>query len=242
MAEPAIGFLESYFWIFTTIAVSVVSVIAFILYRFWYEPEISRQLTSAKHSNGVPAFVELPTGNVGFYVSNKKMPEGVVHYKHRGWFLLPTHPTPEDEEDMQPEKRGVGKPRKLDPKDKIDLKTGQVIGAKIEDPKLDEAIEQRILHTPILLGFGKQVFFGSDASPMLSNLYTIAHADLRKVRQLAPATMQKTQLDALATGSRLEGIKMAKGETMKFLVMCVGAAIVIGSLGIIAYILTNHGG
>lgn len=209
-------------WMFLAIMEPVIFIFIFGLYRYWWEPSISRDMTKAKHSSGAPAFIQNETG-VDFMVSNKKLPEGVVYYKNRGWFLLPK----KNVSQLQTEgKRGPGRP----PKDT----------EKIDEKAQKEKIEvgEMILHTPILRGLGKQVFFGSVDSVALSNPTTIAHADLPKVRNLAPTMYQKTQLDALATGSRLEGMKMmGMSDAIKILLYVIIAAVPIAVTGLIVYLL-----
>jgi len=84
------------------------------------------------------------------------------------------------------------------------------------------------------------VFFGSTQSATLTNLWAIAHAELPKVRLLSSAMHPKTQLDALATGNRLEGIKMATHDPIKWLIIAIIAAIPIAVTGLIVYLLTQH--
>jgi hypothetical protein len=50
---------------------------------------------------------------------------------------------------------------------------------------------------------------------------------------------QKTQLDALATGSRIEGMRMASKEGMKIIIYALAVALVTITLGIIAWLLTQ---
>ena len=90
-----------------------------------------------------------------------------------------------------------------------------------------------------LEGFGKQVFFGSTQSATLTNLWAIAHAELPKVRLLSNAMHPKTQLDALATGNRIEGMKMMSRDPFKWLLYVIIAVVPIAVTGIIAWLLTQ---
>lgn len=76
----------------------------------------------------------------------------------------------------------------------------------------------------------------------VAQIKTLAYANLRNSRLLAPLMYSKTQLDALATGNRIEGAKMFGRDTVKLLVVAIAAACVIGSLGIVAYMLTQGNG
>ena len=187
------------FWMAMTLIAVVVSIVLFIVYRYVVEPPIAREMTKAKWSAGAPAFIQDETG-VNFMVSDKKLPEGVVHYKKRGWFLIA-------KKNVQQEEQFNPKKRKSENQDSAEhpLKRLQRERKRREE---QEKTEEIILHTPILRGLNKQVFFGSVDSVALSSLTTIAHADLKKVRELAPKMYQKTQLDSLWTNARIEVMKM----------------------------------
>lgn len=236
--------------------VGIVSVILFIWYTKRYTPEIARRFIKAYHSRGLPAFIQDEMGNVELHICDKKFPEGVVHIKNKGWFLLPNPPNPETEFsglaplDAKP-KRGPGRPPKnpavegeaREPDEVIPQPRTVDFSTMTEAEKREYVMAHGVLvQTPILRGFGKQVFFGSSVSAALSNLTAVAHADLPAVRLLSPKMYQKTQLDALATGSRLEGAASVRAETTKLIIYALVAALVIGSLGIVAYMLTSGGG
>ena len=103
LASPSLDFLGSYIWMFATFIVLIVAGIGFLVYRYYIEPPLARQITAAKWSNGVPAFIENETGVVELSMSDKKLPEGVVHYKRKGWFLLPQRSiSPLDDEPNEP--------------------------------------------------------------------------------------------------------------------------------------------
>jgi hypothetical protein len=233
---PNIGFLETLNTILPYIGMVVVAIVASVLFVWYtkkYTPEIARTMTKAYHSRGLPAFIQDEMGNVGFYIADKKLPEGVIHIKGKGWFLLPNPPNPEEEMPETEEARKPGRP----PTKPESIK-------KLEEMSKEEKEEYAFAHgilvqTPILRGFGKQVFFGSSAVA-LSNLTAIAHADLLKVRLLAPKMYQKTQLDALATGNRLEGQKMAGKEVTKLIMYALIVIAPIAVTGLIVYLLTQR--
>ncbi len=251
MAAPPLDFLGSYLWMFTTFAVAGVAGFGFMLYRYWWEPPLAREITKCKHSQAVPAFIEDQTGNVDFFMSDKKLPEGVVHFKRRGWFLIPHPPaTPPIDELPTEEKVGLFRFRGRKPKkpesiqeqeQRLKVELEKLQSKSKEEIKEDEAVREMVTHTPILRGLGKQVFFGSSTAAGLVNLKVLAHADLRKVRQLVPTMVQKTQLDALATGSRLEGLKMAGKQGMNILVIAIAGAIILGSMGLVVFLILNGG-
>lgn len=230
------------------VVVGIVALIVFFWYKQKYMPEIARQLTKAYHSRGLPAFIQDEMGNIGFYFGNKKLPEGVIFIPKMGWFLLPNPPTlPTFEEVAEYMKRKVGRP----PKNPEEATAG--LNELYEKQKKEYALVSGILlQTPVLKGFGRQVFFGSSTSVALSNLQAIAlvsegnlsgkiaQADLQKIRMLAPKMYQKTQLDALATGNRLEGMKMSGKDMTKWIFAAIAGAIVIGALGLVVYLLTQH--
>lgn len=237
MAEPNLGFFDLLNIVLpylVAVVVGIVAIILFTYYKYKYMPEIARRFTKAFHSRGLPLFLQDEMGNVDLHICDKKFPEGVVHVKGKGWFLLPNPPNPINTEGLvEAPHYGPGRPPL----------TRKPI-AELTKEELDQyAIAYGILvQTPILRGFGRQVFFGSTVSAAISNLKAIAHADLPSVRKLSPKMYQKTQLDALATGSRLEGIHMANKEVTKLLLYVIIAAVPIAVVGLIVYLLTqNHG-
>jgi hypothetical protein len=258
---PNMGFLDVVNT-YLPYTVAVVVAISFMVFFFWYRlkymPEIARTFTTAYHSRGLPAFIQDEMGNVSLHICDKKFPEGVVHIRQKGWFLLPNPPPPEDEFSNlvalgAPKRKGPGRP----PKNSQPQDTVQGEQASVKQP--DEVIIQRrnlddmseaekksyvmahgiLVQTPILRGFGKQVFFGSSVSAALSNLNAISHADLTAVRLLSPKMYQKTQLDALATGSRIEGMKMAGKELTKLIMYAIIVIAPIAVVGLIVYLLTQ---
>jgi hypothetical protein len=236
-----LGFFESLNgilpWVGVVVAVIVASVI-FIWYTKKYTPEIARTFIKAFHSRGLPVFIQDEMGNVALHICDKKFPEGVIHIKGKGWYLLPSPPSPDDPEEddeieaIEAEKRGPGRP----PKPKASKPIETMSAAEKEAYVLAYGM---LVQTPILRGFGKQVFFGSSVSSAVSNLTAIAHADLLAVRKLSPKMYQKTQLDALATGSRIEGQRMAGKETTKLIMLAIIVIAPIAVVGLIVYLLTQ---
>jgi hypothetical protein len=262
---PSTDFLGSVFWQFTTFIVGIVAVIGFLVYRYYLEPPISRQMMGAKWKKGSPAFVQDDAGTVHFTINDIELPEGVVHNK-RGWFLRSRSPyIPGAIVDVKGKtafelaeeetKRGPGRP----PKAPLTAK---------EDPMLETQVISTILEAPILAGLGKAVFFGYDGAPLLSNLKTLAltgteqmigfskedkgrslleniriaaHADLRLMKEIIPATISRTQLGTLHRWSINKGYEKRGGDQMKLIYIAIAAAIVLGSLGIVAYMIMNGG-
>lgn len=240
--EPDLGFMESLNTFLPYLGMAVVAIVAlvgFFYYQKKYMPEIARVLTKCYHSRGLPVFIQDEMGNVELQICDKKFPEGVVHTKRSGWFLLPTPPSPQMNDGVEAEqeeaKRGPGRPPKQPPAN----------SKKPEDMTQDELDQYAeaygtLVQVPTLRGLGKQVFFGSATASALSNLRAIAHSNLQDVRKLAPLMYQKTQLDALATGSRIEGLKMSGKEVTKLLMYAIIAAVPIACFAIAAWLLTNH--
>lgn len=151
----------------------------------------------------------------------------------------------------------------------ISKKERELYKKKIEEltPELTEdqsEVLDTVLHAPILEGLGKAVFFGYDGAPLLGNLKTMAAvtnkavsissqenhkknvieritawADLRIFKELIPATIGRTQIAALNQYSESKGYLRRGGDTMKFLFICVGGAVVIGSLAVAAFLLLS---
>jgi hypothetical protein len=226
---PSLNFLGSVFWQFATFIIGIVAVIGFLVYHYYITPPIGRQMIAAKWSKGVPCFIENEVGIVDFTTTDRHLPEGVKHIKHKGWFANAIRDVTEVESEDKGEQRGPGRPRK-----------NGVSPEKVDEKQNDEILEM-ITHTPMLNGLGKQVFFGSTTSVALTGLKTIAHADLRKTRLLSPRMYSKTQLDALATGNRIEGLKMAGKDAVKLIVMCLVVIAPIVVTGLIIYLLTSGG-
>jgi len=224
---PSVDSLNAVFWQFLCVMVVAAAVIIFLVYRYVIEPKIARDLTKAKWGKGTPAFIENEVGVVNFVMTDKEFPEGLKHVKGKGWYCNAVRDVSEVEGGVKPK---VGRP----------IKDEDTITVK--DQQNNDVILTMITHTPLLAGFGKQVFFGSSTSVALTGLKAIAHADLRKTRLLAPRMFSKTQLANLADGSRMEGRKMAGGETTKVIILAIAAAVVIATVGLIVYLLLNGGG
>jgi hypothetical protein len=234
-----LGFFETLNGVLPYVGMAVVAIVAVVIFVWYtkkYTPEIARTFIKAFHSRALPIFIQDEMGNVALHICDKKFPEGVVHVKGKGWYLLPSPPSPDDPEeddteDIEAEKRGPGRPPKQ-PVKPIDAMSAAEKEAYVTAYGM-------LVQTPILKGFGKQVFFGSSVSSAVSNLTAIAHADLLAVRKLSPKMYQKTQLDALATGSRIEGQKMAGKETTKLIMYAIIVIAPIAVVGLIVYLLTQ---
>ena len=243
----------------------IVSVTLFLVHEFWLLPAISRAFRKSKWSKGITAFIQDLSGNVLLIISKKDLPEGVTKTS-RGWFLLPMAGTPLSKipgtKAYRPESNSIklstpcpecGATNKhfkncsKPPRPKQTEEANSVVPnrpdvkSKNYDKEMEEYVELygKMVHVPILRGLGKQVFFGCMESPMLSSIWTIAHCDLLMAKGLVPMNMQKTQLDALATGSRIEGMKMMGGDVMKWIVYVIIACIPIAIVGLVFWFLTQ---
>lgn len=196
MAAPPIDFLNSFFWQFTTIAVAVVAVIGFLIYRYYLEPPISRAFMSARWSKGPVGFVQDDANQVHLVTSKVALPEGVV-YTQRGFFLtgrapyiplrreeefdeaklfeelsakMPDASKEKIEEIVEKYKKAKGKGPGRPPK-----KTGEEEDSNGLTLSQNECFETA-LQTPTLAGFGRAVFFAYDGAPLVSNLKTLSVA------------------------------------------------------------------
>lgn len=234
-------------WMVIALIEAIVFISAALAFIFWFMPPIARRFIRIKWSKGSPAFIQ-HAGRVFLFSSSEELPEGVIRNK-MGWFLKSV--TPYKGEPAQ-QKRKPGRPPKTPEK--------LPEGTSMDD--INEAIEIS-LRTPILEGLGKQVFFGSSDTPLLSNLETISamseqqtmsnggkkeakggirHAVLSALREVIPATMARSQLDALATFNYLRGLKVRGGDMIKLVIVCVAVIGVVATVGLVFYFLTQGGG
>jgi hypothetical protein len=238
------GFLDILSLIMPFIPTIIIGIVAgggFWYYRYRWQPELARTITKAYHTKALLAFIQDEMGNIAAYICDKKFPEGVVHIKGKGWFLLPNPPeTPVFESEVLELPPGFKKPRGRPPKNPVAIANN--IQKKDAYEKAILAADKLLVQTPILRGFGKQVFFGSANAVALSGLGGIAHANIPAVRNLAPKMYQKTQIDALFTGGRMEGIKMSTHDPLKILFYVIIAVVPIAVTGLIVYLLMSKGG
>lgn len=252
LAAPTTSFLNNYLWQFLTFIVAIVAVIGFLVFHYYLTPPIARKFISAKWKPGSPSFIQDDAGVVHFTTNNIELPEGVVHNK-RGWFLRSRSPYLPGEEPVV--KRGPGRPPK-----EADDKTPDGEVSKEEAEKVLDTV----LQAPILEGFGKAVFFGYDGAPLLSNLKTLAvasgnevsiqtpddaknnivrriaaHADLRIMKEIIPATISRTQLGNLHRWATAKGYEKRGGDQMKLIYVAIAGAIILGSLGLMVYMIMN---
>jgi hypothetical protein len=157
--------------------------------------------------------------------SKGSLPEGLYLIDNK-WFVRPQNPYLNGEL-----RRGPGRPPK-----EVEGKDGKAVDIL---EKGDREALNEILQVPILEGVGKPLFVGSVNQPMLLAPQVVSHADLTRIREILPQTLTQTQLDALHTYSKLKGIKMAGKETTKLLVFAIIGAIIIGTMGLIVYLLTS---
>ena len=213
--------LPAMMWAIIAIAVAVAAVLLFAVHETFIMSSFAKQARKMKRGKGLWALIQ--ENNVLKLMTSKgSLPEG-LYLIGKHWFIRPQTPY------IGPNKNPVGRP----PKDASDTKSVDVL------PPEDRAALQEILSVPILEGVGKPLFVGCVNQPMLLGPSTVAHSDLTRIREIIPATLTQTQLDALATYSRLKGIKIAGKEQMKIIVLAIAAAMVIGSLGLVVYLLTQ---
>lgn len=248
-------------WLMPTMFLVVSNIIwvtVFLVHEFIVMPPVARRMRKAKWSKCSPGFVQDDAGRVHFVINDIELPEGVVHNK-RGWFLRSRPPfvrkesvdvavvqdldaiakslfeqgVPEDQvkqliEGMRASNEALKPKRGRPPKE----------NAEDSDETQNKALET-ILETPVLEGLGKSVFFGYDGAPLVANLKTMAHANLRVMKEIIPATISRTQLGNLYRWAVQKGYEKRGGEQTKIIILALACVVVIASLGIVAYMLTQ---
>lgn len=207
-------------WMVICIILIIVFIASALVYIFWFEPPINRKLTKAKWSKCSPCFIQDNMGRVHLIINDTELPEGLFHNK-RGWFITSTPTSKSNPEDNKDQKKK---------------------GRKSEKEKILEKCEKTVLETPILVGLGKTVFFGYDGTPLLANLKTLAHANLKVMRELLEKTDTKTRFALLHKWSVQKGYEKRGGEATKLIVIAIAVIGVVATVGIIAYLLLQSGG
>lgn len=136
-----------------------------------------------------------------------------------------------------------------------------------EDYSIYEDGLKTVLQAPVLAGFGRSVFFGYEGAPLVGNLKTlaltgnnavevtkdsddkkswrvtikkvVAHADMRVFKEIIPATISRTQLAALHNYSLNKGYLKRGGDQMKLIYLAIAAAIPLGVMGLVVYLILN---
>lgn len=220
--------LPAVIWFFAMIAVAVMFMILIVVHETFIMSSFAKQARKMKRSKGLPALIQ-ENNVLRLFFSNGSLPEGLF-FINKQWFVRPQ--TPYLGGKKEETKRGPGRPAKED----ATAPNGK--SPDVLEPEDREAL-QEILQVPILEGVGKPLFVGCINQPMLLSPKTVAHADLTRIREIIPETLTQTQLDALHTYSKLKGIKMAGKEQMKIIILAIAAVMVIGSLGLVVYLLTQ---
>jgi hypothetical protein len=222
-------------WMVAFIAETIIVICGSLLFIFWVMPPISRRFIRMKWSKGSPAFIQ-HAGRVVLFSSDAELPEGVIHNKS-GWYLRSVSPYRGEQET----RRGPGRPPK---------------NSEAPNPQTEEVNKALdvALRTPILEGLGRQVFFGSTDTPLLSNLETIGqvsdvkvetskgtirHSILSILKEIIPATISRSQLDALGTYEYLRGLKVRGNDIIRLIIVVVAVIGVIGALGLVFWFLTQ---
>ncbi|MGD0071393.1 MAG: hypothetical protein ABSB71_07955 [Candidatus Bathyarchaeia archaeon] len=220
--------LPAFMWFFIAIAVGIAFVIVITVHEFFIMTSFAKHARAMKWSKGLAALIQ-DNNVVRLLFSNGELPEGLFLIRGK-WFLRPQTPYLGNTTSQ----RGPGRPSN---EEKAQTQDGKAIDVLSKDSR--EALTE-VLQCPILEGVGKPLFVGCVNQPMLTNISTVAHADLTRIREIIPETLTQTQLDALHTYSKIKGIKMAGKEQMKIIYLAIAAVMVIGSLGLIVYLLTQH--
>jgi hypothetical protein len=216
--------LPAMVWFFATIAVAVIFVILIAVHETFWMSSFAKAARSMKRSRGLWALIQ-ENNVLRLMHSTGSLPEGLYLIGGK-WFVRPQNPYLGGSL-----KRGPGRPPKEE-----ESKDGKAID--VLKPEDRQALTE-ILEVPILDGVGKPLFVGCVNQPMLLSQKTVAHSDLTRIREIIPETLTQTQLDALHTYSKLKGLKMAGREQTKLIVLAIIAAIVIGTMGLVVYLLTQ---
>lgn len=218
--------LPAMMWAIIAIGVAVGSAIIWVVHEMFIMSSFAKEARAMKRKKGLFALIQ--ENNVLRLVhSSGSLPEG-LYMLDKKWFVRPQNPYLGD---AAPQPKRRGRPSKNQTElEKCDSPIS---------PDQREALNE-VLQVPILEGVGKPLFVGCVNQPLLTNISTVAHADLTRIREIIPATLTQTQLDALYTYSKLKGIKQAGKEQMRIIILAIAAALVIGSLGLIVYLLTQH--
>lgn len=223
--------LPSLMWAIVAMGVGIASVISWIVHEVFIMNSFAKQARKMKRTKGVPALIQ-HNNVLKLHFSNAELPEGLYRVGGR-WYVRPQTPAL-----VKKEGRGPGRPPK---------ETGE---NKTVDPALEtdvlnkdhrEALTE-ILQVPMLEGVGKPLFIGSVNAPILTNIKTVAHADLTRIREILPSTLSQTWIDALNEYSELKGIKKGTKDQLKIIVLAIAAAIVLGTMGLIVFLILNGGG
>lgn len=218
--------LPAAMWAFMTFAAIAATVIGALVHEFFIMTSFAKKARKLKFVKGLPAMIQF-ANTVRLIFSDADLPEG-LHHMAGQWFMRSQTPY------LGTAKRGPGRPSKEEKKANDEQK-GDPLN-KDERDTLD-----MILQTPTLEGVGKPIFFGCINQPLLGNLPTIAHANLPKVKEIIPATLTQTQLDALHTYSKIKGLKMMGKDTKQFFLYVLGAICVIACLGLVVYLILQGG-
>jgi hypothetical protein len=216
--------LPAMIW-FVAIAVAVGFVILIAVHETFIMSKFAKKARSIKRSKGLPALIQ-DNNVIRLYFSDGSLPEGLFHIA-KSWFVRPRRP-------FLPKTTGrVGHPTKEEEDAK---KNGSTID--VLKPGEREALEE-ILECPILEDTGKAVFIGCIGQPLLTNISTVAHANVTDIQEVLPIVYPPTIIDALHEYSEKRGFLRGNKDQLKIIYLAIAAAMVIVPLGLIVYLLTQ---
>ena len=217
--------LPAMIWFFVAIAVAVGFMLLIVVHETFIMTKFAKKARDMKRAKGLPALIQ-ENNVVRLYFSTGSLPEGLFHIA-KSWFVRPRKPYLPKVKDKEV-KSHVGAPTKEELLAKTDvLKPGE------------RAALEEIMKCPILEDTGKPIFIGSMGQPMLVNFSTVAHADVTDIQEVLPLVYPPTIIDALHEYSEKVGYLRGNKEQLKIVYLAVAAALVIGSLGLIVYLLTQ---
>jgi hypothetical protein len=217
--------LPAMIWFFVAIAVAVGFVILIAVHETFIMTKFAKKARGLKRAKGLPALIQ-DNNVIRLYTSDGSLPEGLFHIA-KSWFVRPRRP-------FLPKNTGrVGHPTKEEMEAK---KNG--VNMDILQPGEREALEE-ILECPILEDTGKAVFIGCVGQPLLTNIATVAHANITDIQEVLPIVYPPTIIDALQEYSEKKGYLRGGKDQMKLIYLAIAAAMVIAPLGLIVYLLTQ---
>jgi hypothetical protein len=209
-------------WAFISVGLIIVGVIAVVIHETFIMNSFAKQARKMKRAKGSPCLIQ-DNNVLRLMFSDGQLPEGLYHVRGQ-WYTRPQTP-------YLNKAKGPGRPSKEEKEGMVDTLR--------KDHR--EALNM-VLQVPILEGVGKPLFIGCVSAPMLlNNVSTVAHADLTRIREILPATLSQTWLDALNVYSVAKGMKKANKDNLKLIYIAIAAAIPIACLGIVAFLLINGG-
>jgi hypothetical protein len=217
--------LPAMMWALICVGCIIAGIIVVIIHEVFIMNSFAKQARKMKRSKGAPCLIQ-DNNVLRLMFSDGQLPEGLYHVRGQ-WYTRPQTPY------LSKAEKGPGRPPKGE------KEQGDTVDVLKKDHR--EALNM-VLQVPILEGVGKPLFIGCVSAPMLlNNVATVAHVDLTRIREILPATLSQTWLDALNVYSVAKGMKKANKDNLKLLYIAIAAAIPIACLGLVVFLILNGG-